>query len=318
MNFFDVTKINFVGKRKIFFYVSAFLLTAGIIATIILKPVLGIDFSGGTEVALDFNKPVKTQQIRVSIEKKNIKGSEIKSYGKENQFLIRVKEDVKATVLVEEILKKDFPDYNIEVLKVDQIGPKIGKELGLQALFAVLLSVVAILLYVAFRFEFVFGLGAVAALLHDVILTFSTIVIFHHLGVIDLEINQSIVAGLLTVVGFSINDTVIIFDRIRENRERFKGFDFIRMVNLSINETLSRTVNTVGTILLVLVPLVFLGGPVLEGFAFTMLVGIITGTYSSIYIASSFVIWFMQKVKKMDLHEYTGSKDELKESPAKA
>jgi preprotein translocase SecF subunit len=130
-----------------------------------------------------------------------------------------------------------------------------------------------------------------------------------------LELNQSIVAALLTVVGYSVNDTVIIFDRIRENRDKFKGFDFIRMVNLSINETLSRTVNTVSTVLLVLIPLIFIGGPVLEGFAFTMFIGIVAGTYSSVYVASSFVIWYLQKVKKVDMYEYSSKDEPL---PAKA
>jgi preprotein translocase SecF subunit len=131
----------------------------------------------------------------------------------------------------------------------------------------------------------------------------------------NLEVNQTILAGMLTVIGFSINDTVIIFDRIRENREKTKSsLNFIRMVNTSINETLSRTVNTVGTILLVLVPLVFIGGPVLEGFALTMLIGVITGTYSSIFIASSFVIWYLEKVKKVKMDSEI-SKDDKAVSP---
>ncbi|ROL61960.1 protein translocase subunit SecF [Bacteroidetes/Chlorobi group bacterium ChocPot_Mid] len=306
MQFFHGTNINFIGKRQLFFFISISLIVIGLLTAIIMKPVLGIDFTGGTELAIDFHKPIKTESIRKTFEKSGFKGTEIKSYGKENQFLIRIQTSQKAEVLVNEIVRKNYPEYNIEILKVDQIGPKIGKELGLQAVFAVLLSVIAILLYIAFRFEFVFGLGAVIALVHDVLITFSMVVIFHHLGILDLEIDQSIVAALLTVVGYSINDTVIIFDRIRENREKFKGFDFIRMTNQSINETLSRTINTVITVVLVLITLVFLGGPVLQGFAFTMLVGIITGTYSSIYIASSFVIWFMQKVKKVELKEYTG------------
>ncbi len=307
MQFFPKTNINFVGKRKIFFSLSSFIIVFGIIATIILGPVLGIDFTGGTEIALDFKKPISTHQIREAIDNSGIKGSEIKSYGKENQFLLRIKEGPKPEFVINEIIKKSFPEYNIEVLKVDQIGPKIGKELGLEALLAVLLSIVAILIYIAFRFEFTFGLGAVIALTHDVLVTFSFIVITHHLGLMNLEINQSIVAAILTVVGYSINDTVIIFDRIRENRERFKGFDFIKMCNLSINETLSRTVNTVVSVLLVLIPLVLWGGPVLEGFAYTMLIGIITGTYSSIYIATSFVIWYLQRIKKMEFKEYDGN-----------
>lgn len=316
MQFFREAHINFLGKRNIFFIVSLTIIFSGILASVILKPVMGIDFTGGTEIAVDFKKPINTETIRKVVEKAGIKGSEIKSFGKDNQFLIRIKNVGKGDAVINQVLKGDFPGYNIVVLKVDQIGPKIGKELGLQAIFAVLLSVVAILLYVAFRFEFTFGLGAVIALTHDVIVTFSFLVIFHHLGILDLEFDQTIVAALLTVVGFSINDTVIIFDRIRENRDRFKGYDFIPLANQSINETMTRTVNTVGTVLLVLVPLLTYGGPVLQGFAFTMLVGIITGTYSSIYIASAFVIWYMQKVKKIELRDITDKDSNIVPSKA--
>jgi preprotein translocase SecF subunit len=318
MQFFDKTNINFVKERMMFFIISGISVVLGILAAIIFPPILGIDFTGGAEIAVDFKSPIHTEQIRKAIESTGITGSEIKSYGKENQFLIRLKTANKAQQVVEQTLKTKFPNYKVEILKVDQIGPKIGKELGLQAIFAVLLSVIAILLYIAFRFEFVFGLGAVIALVHDVIFTFTFLVAFNHLHIIDLELNQSIVAALLTVVGFSVNDTVIIFDRIRENREKYKGYDFIKMVNQSLNETLSRTINTVLTVLLVLLTLIFLGGPVLEGFAFTMFLGIITGTYSSIYVASSFVIWYMQKVQKIDLKEYTGKSDDLLQNPSNA
>jgi preprotein translocase subunit SecF len=318
MQFFSKTNINFVGQRKFFFLMSLTIIIVGLAATFILKPELGIDFTGGTEIAVDFKKAIKTEAIRDAFEKSGFKGSEIKSYGEDNQFLIRIKQTAEAEKIINNTLRANFPNYTIEVLKVDQIGPKIGKELGLQAVLAVLLSVVAILLYIAFRFEFVFGLGAVVALIHDVLVTFTLIVVTHHLGLIDLEINQSIVAGMLTVVGYSINDTVIIFDRIRENRERFKGYDFIKMTNQSINETFSRTVNTVTTTLLVLITIVAMGGPVLQGFAFTMTIGIITGTYSSIYIASSFVIWFMKKVKKQEMKDFVGKESDTSEGLAKA
>jgi preprotein translocase SecF subunit len=136
---------------------------------------------------------------------------------------------------------------------------------------------------------------------HDVLIAISAIAIVHHFGILRIEINQSVVAALLTVVGFSINDTVIIFDRIRENRERYKGMNLIKLMNLSINETLSRTINTVLTTMLVLLALLLVGGEMLQGFAFTMLVGIITGTYSSIYLASAFVVEFVQRFQRVDL-----------------
>ncbi len=303
MQFFHGTNIDFVGKRQIFFIVSLVIIISGIIATFILSPVYSIDFEGGTEIAVKFKEHVDTEELRTIVENVGFPGSEIKSFGAANQFLIRVKTTGDSQNKIKKALTDRFPTFNVaeDILKEDTVGPKIGGELRWQAFLAIILSVFAILIYVAFRFEFVFGLGAIVALIHDVFVTFSIIVIVHHLGWMNLEINQAILAGMLTVVGFSINDTVIIFDRIRENRDRHKGMNFIKMINLSINETLSRTVNTVLTAVLVLLTIVILGGPVLRGFAFTMLIGIITGTYSSIYIASSFVIWYLEKIKKVKL-----------------
>ena len=315
MRFFHDTKINFVGKRQIFFFVSAVVLVVGILSITILGVDFGIDFEGGTEIAVRFDKEVSTEELRSQIVAAGIDGAEIKSYGKDNQFLIRAKLTQDAAQTIRKTLNSGFKGYEVTILKEDIIGPRIGGELRNDMYIAVFLSVLAILAYVAFRFQFVYGLGAVVALIHDVIVTFSFLVIFHNLGIMNLEVNQTILAGMLTVIGFSINDTVIIFDRIRENRDKTKSsLNFIKMVNTSINETLSRTVNTVGTILLVLVPLVFIGGPVLEGFALTMLIGVITGTYSSIFIASSFVIWYLEKVKKIKMDSEI-SKDDNAVSP---
>ena len=170
-----------------------------------------------------------------------------------------------------------------------------------QALWAILLSVIAIMIYIAFRFQFVFGLGAIVALIHDVLITFIFIVVFQKITGLSLEINQAILAGMLTVLGFSINDSVIIFDRIRENKEISKGISFVNLVNKSLNETLSRTVNTSITSILVLSILIFFGGESLQGFAFTMAVGFIVGTYSSLFIATPFVIWYLQNIKKQNV-----------------
>ena len=170
-------------------------------------------------------------------------------------------------------------------------------------ILAVILAVIAMLIYIAFRFEFTFGLGAIVALVHDVIISFGIVMLFHHLGIISNEFNQNMIAAMLTVVGYSVNDTVIVFDRIRENQEKHKGLHFIKLANLSINETLSRTINTVLTVVLVLITMVLLAGPVLQGFAFTMLVGIVFGTYSSVYIATAFVVFYMKTVKKIDVED---------------
>ncbi len=308
MRFFHNTNIDFVGKRGLFAIISTAVIFACFILVLTLGVKYGIDFMGGTEIAYKFSKNVNTEEIRKAVNNAGFSGSEIKSFGKENQYLIRVKESHEAPSKVKEALTAAFPDISIESLKTDKIGPKIGSELRTQAFIAVIIAVAAILIYIGFRFEFMFGLGAIVALFHDVFITFFLIVLVSHTGWINLEINQHILAAMLTVVGYSINDTVIIFDRIRENREVKKGHDFMYMVNLSVNETLSRTIITLLTTFLVLSTLVVFGGPVLEGFAFTMLVGFIVGTYSSIFIASSFVIWFLEKVRKVPVRGEEGRK----------
>jgi|LJSS01.1.fsa_nt_gb preprotein translocase subunit SecF len=316
MEFFSKTNIDFLGKRRFFFLLSLTISVIGLLVTAIGGLEYGIDFEGGTEVGVAITPAPDVGDIRSAIGAAGFRGSEIKSYGKPNQFLIRVKESVATahgqdpTTAIITALKQRFEGHQIALLKSDKVGPKIGAEMRLNALIAVILATIAILLYIALRFEFVYGLGATIALVHDVIVAISAIAIVHHLGLLRIEVDQSVLAALLTVVGFSVNDTVIIFDRIRENRERYKGMNLIKLMNLSINETLSRTINTVLTVVLVLLAILFLGGEVLQGFAFTMLVGILTGTYSSIFIASAFVVWYLETVKKVDLEtEYRRLKE---------
>jgi len=302
MQFFSNPNINFVGYRKQFFIVSVALIVVGLLTILVKNPVFSIDFEGGTEIAVKFNSSVQTDEIRKTVEGAGF-SSEIKSFGDANQYLIRVKDSENAPEEIMDALRTQFASASPELLKVDRIGPKIGKEMRSQAFWAVLFSVAFILMYIAFRFDFVFGLGAVVALIHDVIITFSIIVITHHSGLMNLEIGQSILAAMLTVVGYSINDTVIVFDRIRENRELHKSMDIPLLINKSINDMLGRTINTSLTTVMVLFTIMVFGGPVLQGFAFTMMLGIIIGTYSSTYIASSFVIWYLQNVKKVDISQ---------------
>ena len=302
MQFFAKTNINFVGYRKQFFLFSLVLTFLGLLAVVIWKPVFSIDFEGGTEIAVKFAGEVQTDEIRKTVEVAGF-SSEIKSFGDANQYLIRVKDSENAPEQIMEALKTTFASASPELLKVDRIGPKIGQEMRSQATLAIAFSVAFILMYIAFRFDFVFGLGAIVALIHDVFITFSVIVITHHLGILNLELGQSILAAMLTVVGYSINDTVIVFDRIRENRELHKSMDIPLLINKSINDMLSRTFNTTFTTVIVLFTIMVFGGPVLQGFAFTMMLGIVFGTYSSMYIASSFVIWYLQNVKKVDISQ---------------
>lgn len=316
MQFFSNTHIDFIGKRKFFYIVSIAITVAGLAAAFVRGVKFGIDFEGGTEAAFQFTKTVETDQVRKAMTA--FEGAEIKSFGKENQILIRVKKDetdeaggknpqlggvsgAKALAnRIKESLEKAFPGQKITTLKVDTIGPKIGAELRMQALYAVMLSIIVILLYIGFRFEFLFGLGAIIALVHDVLVAFSFAVICNGLFGLNLEMNQGMLAAFLTVVGFSVNDTVIIFDRIREERQMKRGENLMMLMNRAINETLPRTINTSLTVALVLLILLVFSGDVLRGFAFTMLIGIITGTYSSIYIASAFVIDALISRGKLD------------------
>lgn len=303
MQFFHGTKIEFMKWRKSFAIFSVTLSLLSILFSIFIGVDYGIDFTGGSELAIKFKSNIHTDEIRKSLDKTGFSGIEIKSFGEENQFLVRMKEHGKATDVVMQTLKKDFVSNEVSLLKIDTIGPKIGKELRNMGFLSVFLAIIAMLIYIAFRFEFIYGLGAIVALVHDVIITFGMVIVVHKVGLINLEFNQAMIAAFLTIVGFSVNDTVIVFDRVRENLVKHKGLHFVKLINLSINETLSRTINTVLTVVLVLLAIVFVAGPVLQGFAFTMLCGIIFGTYSSVYVASAFVVWYLKSIKKLDVED---------------
>jgi len=318
MQFLHGTNIDFLGQRKTLIYFSLVLNALGIILPLVLGLKFGIDFTGGTEVGVEFSgKANATAEIREIVEKGGVFGIEIKSFGRDNQYLIRVPADaygagVDVRKTVEERLQQSMSAETVKILMVNNIGAKVGSELRTAALIAVVLAILAIMLYIAFRFEFTFGIGAAVAIIHDVLVTLAFVTILSKLGILNLEMNTAMIAAFLTVIGFSVNDTVIIFDRVRENLEKHKAMNLIQLMNLSINETLSRTVNTVMTVVLVLLTMTLFGGEGLEGFAFTMLIGIVTGTYSSIYIASAFVIWYIQNVQKKDIEgEYESQKSRL-------
>jgi preprotein translocase subunit SecF len=290
MQIFKNTNIDFVGKRKIFLVFSAVFLVLGIIGVAICGVDYGIDFEGGTEMITEFATPINTERVRDAVTDIGLEGAEIKSFGAPNQYIIRIKNSTTPTDQIADAINKAIPEVDMKLLKVDNIGPKIGNELRTQAIIALLVALVALMIYIAFRFEFKFGIGAVIAITHDVLISFCVAIIINRLGIATIEINQTFLAAILTVIGYSINDTVIIFDRIRENMEIMKGKDIATIANVSLNETLNRTIITVLTVLLVLVTLIIWGGPVLLSFAILMTLGTIFGTYSSIYIASNVVI----------------------------
>ena len=300
MRLFGATQINFMGKRRMWYVVSALIIGAGLVSLAVKGLSFGIDFLGGTELIVQFQQPVEIGDVRGAMTTIGFGRAEIKTFGSDQDILIRT-----STIELEgggavgdrlrEGLRTAFPDNPFVVLKEDKIGPKIGAELRRDAIYAVLASLVAIWIYIGFRFKFVYGLGAVAALTHDVLLTLGMVSLFD--GVLNLEFDQNMVAAFLTIVGLSVNDTVVIFDRIRENQKIHKTMDLEQLMNRSINETLSRTIITMSTITAVLLVLLLLGGEVNRGFAFALVIGISTGTYSSIYIASAVVLEWVSRTK---------------------
>ena len=283
------------------YVVSAVIISSGIISLIFKGVNYGIDFRGGTELVLAFDQKPEIGQLRSALDKVGLGNSEIKSLGDEKNVLIRTAIQGEGTVIGNKIkaaIQEAYPNSKFEVLKGYKISAKIGEELRRDAIYAVIVSLLAILLYIAVRFKFVFGLGAVAALFHDTLLTIGIISIADGLiPGLNLEITQEIVAAFLTLLGVSNNDTIVVFDRIRENLKLYRSMSLYEVMNKSLNETLSRTIITSGTIFVVLLVLLFVGGEVTRGFAFTMTIGILTGTYSSIYIASAFVLEWSERKK---------------------
>ena len=283
-----------MGVRGKMYIASTTIIVIGLISLFIKGINYGIDFRGGTEVVLSFASKPDYAQLREALGKVGFADSEIKSFGNENTILVRTvqqAEGMSVALRMEEGIKASLPGQKFEVLRGYKISPKVGKELRQDATYAIIASLFVILAYVAIRYHFSYGMGAVLALYHDVLLTLGVISILD--GVVpwlNLEITQEIIAAFLTIVGLSVNDTVVVFDRMRENIKIYRSLSLKDVMNRSLNDTLSRTIITSGTILLVLLVLLFLGGEVTRGFAFVLTVGIITGTYSSIYIASAIVL----------------------------
>jgi len=281
--------IDFIGRRKVALLVSALmiLISLGALATKGLN--FGIDFTGGTLVEVKFDKAPTIADVRSAISPKGYGNAVIQEFGAPNEILIRVqnkdgeKSSTISTALVDALGEKFTADA-VEMRRVEFVGPQVGDELTRAGIMAVLIAMLAILVYVTFRFEFRFALGADVALLHDI-----TIV----MGLFALtgkEFTLPVIAALLTVIGYSLNDTIVVFDRIRENlaasRKRKHAEDEVVVVNNSINQTLARTLMTSLTTLLVVMALYYLGGEVIHDFAFALMAGILVGTYSSIYVAS--------------------------------
>jgi preprotein translocase SecF subunit len=249
---------------------------------------LGVDFKGGTTIEIRLEKKIEIEKIRNSLSKLKINNYSVKEFGAANDFLISTDNSVSPND-IRNFMEKDLNE-KIAIRKVEAVGPKVGSELIKSAIYSVLLCFVAMFFYLWFRFEWQFSFGGIVALFHDTIITVG---VFSLLG---LQFDLTIIAALLTIIGYSINDTVIIYDRIRENLKKDSTSELSILVNESLNNTLSRTLKTSGTTLLSIVAVLIFGGEVLRGFAFAITFGIIIGTYSSIYIASPIVMFF--KVKR--------------------
>lgn len=301
MDLIKKTSIDFVSKRNLFFITSFVVNVVGLLVIVFTGVDLGIDFTGGTQVSVRFQKnSATTEEIRSTLSTIGYGGAQLKSFGNPGEYLIRVAATGNASKVSADIVSKLQSTYSndiVELLGADNVEKKISGELAIDSLIAMIVAFIVMLIYVAFRFEFVYGLGSIVALLHDVLMAFVISVLFNKTGLLNLELSINSIAAYLTILGYSINDKVVVFDRIRENREKHKGMALADLINVSLNETLSRTLITGVAVLGALLILVFMGGEVLEGFAFTMFVGIVIGTYSSIYIASSFVLWYNDRIR---------------------
>jgi len=295
------TNIDFMSKTFIASCISALLILVGAVSLITNGgPKLSIDFKGGTLVAVNFTEPVDINKIRSSLSSVSIDGQnfdfskeEIKHFGDESNIAIRIanieNEPPRFANRVSESLASIYPDLlpsekSDFILSIDKVGPKVGAELSSDAVLAILYALGFILIYISIRFEFKYAIGAIAALTHDVLITLG---VFSILGY---EISLAVIAAFLTIVGYSLNDTIVIFDRVRENVKSLKGSSMESVINQSINDSLSRTIVTSLTTFLVVLILFLVGGEVIHTFSFAMIVGVVIGTYSSIFVASPIVI----------------------------
>ena len=375
MRVFENLNIDFLGKRRMFFLVSASILLVGIISLIFRGLALGIDFKGGSEVALQFENEINISEVRDQVNLIGLGNVEVKTFGGTTGIIIRtemqeipreifprvistietlidryypgteksiidstynsvtysfgtpeIADDLNAKLFeagfqtskiseeptntaliirigisdwIKENLIEKYADNKFTVLKEDRVGPKIGQELKRDTIIAIGLSLLGILIYLGFRFKWTFAIGAVAALFHDVLITLGLFsILYDVIPGLNLEISLPVVAAFLTLVGYSINDTVVVFDRVREFMKIHKTLGLQEVMNRAINRTMNRTLVTSFTTLITVIVLLVFGGEVLRGFAFVLFIGIIVGTYSSIFVAISFVLEYSLKSKK--------------------
>ena len=292
------TNIDFVGKRKIAFVVSLLLIILSITMLATRGLNFGLDFTGGTLIEVGFPSAPDINVVRDNLENRGLDDAVVQTFGVATEIVVRIppreeeESSAEISTVVLEALQQGV-EGQVEMRRVEFVGPQVGDELTEQGILAVVYALIGIFLYVMIRFQWRFSMGAVAALVHDIIITMGII------SLLQVEFDLTVVAALLAVIGYSLNDTIVLFDRIRENFPRLRKSSPIEVVNTSVNETLSRTLMTSVTTLLVLMALFVFGGEIIHAFAFTLIIGVLVGTYSSIYVASTTLLEL--GVSKFDL-----------------
>jgi preprotein translocase subunit SecF len=286
MRLFAKANYKFLEQRRTAYVISAVLVAFGVISIALHGGLnYGVDFTGGTLFQVRFDGEVEASDVRSALGAAGLTNLQVQNFGGESEFLIRMAEfieggDRELAVRVDQILDDRFGADSYSVVRTEAVGPRVGEELRQRAVGAVLIAFVLTLIYLGFRFEWRFGLAAIVATFHDILIAFGVI------SILNIEISLPTVAAILTIIGYSLNDTIVIFDRIRENLKKHRRLAYIEILNLSINETLPRTVMTSGTTLAVLLALAVFGGAVIREFTIVLMVGVIIGTYSSIFVAS--------------------------------
>jgi preprotein translocase SecF subunit len=300
MRLFENADYDLIPNRRIGYVISGTLLVISIFSLLTKGLALGIDFRGGMEFVVGNTTDINTADIRSVLVEPLENEPEVKRYG-DTGHLIRVSSTAGITTVENRILstlRQQFPDHNVRIESTNVVGPRFAEDLKRGAIYAVLGALLVIFLYIMVRFEWRYSLGAVAALVHDVTITLGLFSVLAGVVPFSVQIDQSIIAAFLTIVGYSLNDTVVVFDRVREYVNLFKTDPFEEVVNRSINATLSRTVVTSITTFIVVSILFFFGGEVLRGFSFALIVGVVIGTYSSIFVASPTIVELNRRLEK--------------------
>ena len=287
------TNINFMRIKKLTLFVSTILFLLSLSLIFIKGLNLGIDFTGGSLIEVRFKENIDLNNLRTKMNKLNLGEIQLQTIGNENDIIFKVQDNKNKQTETVQIIKESLNDQSVEYRRTEFVGPKVGSELVNAGIIAVIFSLIGILIYIWIRFQWNFALGAIIALIHDVILTLG------FFSVLQLEFNLATVAAVLTIAGYSINDTVVIYDRVRDSMRKYKQITFDEVINISLNSTLSRTLMTSLSTLLALIALLTFGGIVISSFIIALIWGVLIGTYSSIYVASP-ILTYLKKDNKLN------------------